>query len=92
MEKYTLDYSARAKADMQYHLKSGNKSRLRKIYRLLRELEYHPREGTGKPEQLKHELSDKFSRRITGEHRIVYRVDDEARSVVIYQMKDHYPD
>ncbi len=90
MNRYILDYSAQARADMEYHLKSGNKSRLRKIARLLSEIEEHPKKGTGKPEQLKHELSGKWSRRINDEDRIVYEIDEEGRRVKIHQMKDHY--
>jgi toxin YoeB len=33
-------------------------------------------EGIGKPEPLRHDLAGYFSRRITSEHRLVYRVDD----------------
>jgi toxin YoeB len=88
--KYFLKFMPKAEDDMAYHAKVGDKSRLKKIARLLEELEKHPLKGTGKPEQLKHELSGRWSRRITDEHRIVYRIDEETTTVVIYQMKDHY--
>jgi toxin YoeB len=37
-----------------------------------------PFEGTGKPERFKNNLSDWWSRRITDEHRLVYRVTDDG--------------
>ncbi|MEO6979442.1 MAG: Txe/YoeB family addiction module toxin [Mucilaginibacter sp.] len=42
----------------------------------------------GKPEALKHDLSGKWSRRISYEHRIVYAVD--GNTVNIYSLKGHY--
>ncbi len=47
-----------------------------------------PFEGIGKPERLKHELAGCWSRRITDEHRLVYRV--VANQVQIIQVKYHY--
>lgn len=47
-----------------------------------------PFEGIGKPEPLKHELAGCWSRRITDEHRLVYRV--VANQVQIIQVKYHY--
>ena len=38
--------------------KAGERQALKKIDRLLSELEEHPETGTGKPERLKGELSD----------------------------------
>ena len=47
-----------------------------------------PFEGIGKPEPLKGDYTGYWSRRITDEHRIVYKVED--RSIVIIQLKGHY--
>lgn len=44
--------------------------------------------GQGKPEPLKHELQGLWSRRITDEHRLVYRVTDEE--IVIVACRFHY--
>src|SRR4051794_32310677 len=51
---------------------------LTKALKLMDECARDPRAGTGKPEQLRHHGADAhiWSRRITGEHRLVYRVDD----------------
>ncbi|MCY7284954.1 MAG: Txe/YoeB family addiction module toxin [Cyanobacteria bacterium CAN_BIN43] len=47
-----------------------------------------PFSGIGKPEPLKYNLAGYWSRRITSEHRLVYRVTDDA--IVIVGCKYHY--
>ncbi|MEU6882075.1 Txe/YoeB family addiction module toxin [Streptomyces sp. NPDC046712] len=61
---------------------------LKRINRLIKEIQRTPFEGAGKPEPLKENLSGWWSRRITDEHRLVYRVKDEA--VQIAQARYHY--
>ncbi|MET9372749.1 Txe/YoeB family addiction module toxin [Streptomyces sp. NPDC003035] len=61
---------------------------LKRINRLIKEIQRTPFEGAGKPEPLKENLSGWWSRRITDEHRLVYRVRDEA--VEIAQARYHY--
>ncbi|MHB8765283.1 MAG: Txe/YoeB family addiction module toxin, partial [Deferrisomatales bacterium] len=61
---------------------------LQRINGLLREAARTPFSGTGKPEPLKHALSGCWSRRITEEHRLVYRV--EADGLVVLQCRYHY--
>ena len=53
---------------------------LRRINDLLKDIARNGNEGIGKPEALKHGFHGYWSRRITQEHRLVYRiVDDQAR-------------
>lgn len=53
---------------------------LKRINQLIRDIERNGNEGIGKPEALKHGLSGYWSRRITDEHRLVYKlVGDEIR-------------
>ena len=53
---------------------------LKRINALLRDISRSGNEGIGKPEPLKHGLHDYWSRRITDEHRLIYKVDgDEVR-------------
>ncbi|TAE23811.1 MAG: Txe/YoeB family addiction module toxin [Candidatus Kapaibacterium sp.] len=59
-----------------------------KIARLLGEVQRTPFTGIGKPEPLKHALQGCWSRRITNDHRFVYRVQGEV--VVILGCKNHY--
>jgi toxin YoeB len=44
--------------------------------------------GIGKPEPLKHALAGFWSRRITDEHRMVYKVEKDA--LLIAQLRYHY--
>ena len=85
---YHLDFTNKAKEDISFHKKSGNKPIQKKLLVLLNELAEHPFTGTGKPEQLKHNLSGLWSRRINHEHRLVYEVIGNV--VFILSAKDHY--
>ena len=59
-----------------------------RINKLIRETQREPFAGVGKPEPLKHALSGFRSRRITEEHRMVYRVEEDA--LLIAQLRFHY--
>lgn len=59
-----------------------------RINMLIRDILRDPRTGIGKPEQLRHALIGYWSRRITDEHRIVYRV--EGDTVWVVQLRHHY--
>ncbi|MCA0387121.1 MAG: Txe/YoeB family addiction module toxin [Bacteroidetes bacterium] len=61
---------------------------LKKINDLIREIQRTPYEGTGKPEALRYELAGLWSRRITQEHRLVYKVVDDK--IFILACKFHY--
>lgn len=89
---YALDFSKQAISDLKKHKKSGDKAMNRKIEQLLEELIDHPRMGTGKPEQLKHDLSGLYSRRITKKHRLVYRIDEGVVTVLVVSAYGHYDD
>ncbi|WP_325385087.1 Txe/YoeB family addiction module toxin [Mucilaginibacter sp.] len=66
----------------------SDKSVLKKINVLIKEIERTPFEGSGKPEPLRHNLAGWWSRRINLEHRLVYKVEDH--SIVILQCRYHY--
>ena len=59
-----------------------------RINKLIRETQREPFAGIGKPEPLKNALSGFWSRRITDEHRMVYRVEEDA--LLIAQLRFHY--
>lgn len=65
-----------------------DKTVLRRINELIKECLRTPFEGRGKPEPLKENLSGFWSRRITDEHRLVYRI--EADRLHIVQCRFHY--
>jgi toxin YoeB len=87
---YTVTFSAKAQQHIEDWERSGNETVLRKVVALKSELENHPREGTGKPEMLKDNLSGLWSRRINREHRLVYSIDDHIVTVNIVSAKGHY--
>jgi toxin YoeB len=66
----------------------NDKKVLRKINSLIKECQRTPFEGTGKPEPLRQNLSGFWSRRITGEHRLVYK--SENKTLFIAQCRYHY--
>lgn len=77
------DYSFWQKTDMRM---------VEKINEIIKNAKRTPFAGLGKPEPLKGDLSGFWSRRITGEHRFVYRVSgraDEQRLEII-QCRFHY--
>lgn len=61
---------------------------LRKINALLRDVKRDPFKGIGKPEPLKGALSGYWSRRISEEHRMVYKV--ASGDLLIAQLRYHY--
>lgn len=86
--KFQLEISNQAQEDLLIHKKSGNKIILNKIKLLLHDTIEHPFEGIGKPEPLKHDLANKWSRRITNKHRMVYEVIDEH--ILVHSLHGHY--
>lgn len=85
---YILYFTDKSKEDIDFFKKSGNKSVLKKLFSLLEELYEHPFTGTGKPEQLKYQLSNQWSRRINKEHRLIYEVNENT--VWINSARGHY--
>jgi len=76
-----LIFTEKAWEDYLYWQKT-NKQIVKKINQLIKEIEREPFSGMGKPEPLRYDLSGFWSRRITDEHRIVYKVDDDYISIV----------
>jgi toxin YoeB len=82
-----LIFAEAAWEDYLYWQKQDRKM-VERINRLVREVTREPFTGVGKPEPLKHALAGFWSRRITDEHRMVYRVDGD--SLLIAQLRYHY--
>lgn len=61
---------------------------LKRINALIRDIQRDPFSGIGKPEGLRGDLSGFWSRRITGEHRVVYKMD--AGDLILVQLRGHY--
>ena len=73
------DFAEWARSDKKMHTK---------IVALIRDIQRSAFTGLGKPEPLRHELRGYWSRRITDEHRLVYKVTDDA--IIIAACKYHY--
>ena len=69
---------------------SESRAMLKRINRLIRDIERSPFEGVGKPEPLKGVLSGWWSRRIDDANRIVYRVVRDELELL--QCGGHYRD
>ena len=80
-------FSPQAWEDYQ-HWQSVDRAIIKRINRLINEVRRNPYEGIGKPEPLKYGLVGAWSRRITDERRLVYRVVNG--DVEILQVRYHY--
>lgn len=81
-------FTGTALSDLQYWKKKKDSKIQNRISKLLADIKDHPFSGIGKPEALRFNLSGYCSRRITGEHRIVYRV--EKNKIIVIAFRYHY--
>ncbi|MDD3774848.1 MAG: Txe/YoeB family addiction module toxin [Sulfurovaceae bacterium] len=65
-----------------------DKKILKKINTLIKDISREPFGGLGKPEPLKYDFAGYWSRRITGEHRLVYEIYED--SIIIVACRYHY--
>ncbi len=63
-----------------------------KVTTFVEELKEHPTTGTGHPEPLKGQPEDRWSRRISQKHRLVYRIFDTEVLVLVLSAYGHYDD
>ena len=84
-----VGFADRGWEDYQYWI-SNDKKIIKRIHLLIKDIQRNPfdRNGLGKPEQLKANFSGYYSRRITAEHRLVYKILDDL--LVIAQCRFHY--
>ncbi len=82
-----LIFSENAWDDYLYWQKTDKKM-LKRINLLIEDMKRSPFDGIGKPELLKYDLSGYWSRRIDEEHRIIYKVQDDA--IFLSQLRYHY--
>lgn len=81
-------FTPEALEDLAFWKASGDKKVQKKIQALLESIQATPFAGLGKPEALKHNWSGCWSRRITGEHRLIYEVAEGK--IIVYQLRYHY--
>lgn len=82
-----LIFSDEAWQDYLYW-QAQDKRMVARINKLIKETQREPFAGIGKPEALKHALAGFWSRRITDEHRMIYKID--GASLLIAQLRYHY--
>lgn len=82
-----LVFAQEAWEDYLYWQKQDRKL-VNRINKLIEATKRDPYDGVGKPEPLKHALAGYWSRRITDEHRMIYRI--ESSQLHIAQLRFHY--
>jgi len=82
-----IQFSAHGWEEYVYWQQTDKKI-VKKINDLIKDCSRSPFEGLGKPEPLKHKYAGYWSRRITDEHRLVYRVEGSLLTIV--QVRFHY--
>lgn len=84
-----IGFSDRGWEDYQYWI-TNDKKIYKRINLLLVDIKRNPLDdkGIGKPERLKENFSGYFSRRITAEHRLVYKIVSDL--IIIAQCRYHY--
>lgn len=84
-----VGFADRAWEDYQFWVRNDKKI-LKRINMLLADIKRNPDDsnGLGKPEMLKGNYQGYFSRRITSEHRLVYKIIGDL--IVVAQCKFHY--
>jgi len=68
--------------------RENDKKILERINTLIKEIERQPCKGIGKPEPLKYNLADYWSRRINEEHRLVYKISGDT--IIVIQCRYYY--
>ncbi len=88
--KYKVILENQADSDIRKIIKSAGRSERTKLQKILNELELHPTTGTGKPEQLRYELSGCWSHRINKKDRLIYEINEENATVIVLSALGHY--
>lgn len=83
-------FTPRAIKERDYWRKSGNKTVQNRISLLMQDIFKTPFSGIRKPEPLRENLSGYWSRRITHEHRLVYKVDILNDLLIVVSIRFHY--
>jgi toxin YoeB len=89
---YRLTFHKRFLEHIEMHKKAGNKILIKRIENLIAEIKEHPRNGTGKPEQLKYFSDEIWSRRIDEKHRLIYKIIENKLFIIAISAFGHYDD
>lgn len=91
MSKYSVEIKEQAQLDLKRLLRSEPNA-YSKALQLISELYETPRVGTGHPEPLKGTINERWSRRISRKHRLVYEIHDTEVIVLVLAAYGHYED
>lgn len=89
--RYSIDFSKQTEKILKKWKKS-NPFAFNKFKELLKELEEHPRSGTGHPEPLVGGNNIVWSRHITKHDRMIYDIYDDTVNVLVVELEGHYDD
>ncbi len=87
-----IQFTPHAWEEFNYWIETDRKM-VKKIRTLIRDIQRTPFDGIGQPEPLKHDLAGFWSRRISGEHRLVYTVSGQTKAdqiCTIVQCRFHF--
>jgi toxin YoeB len=84
-----IGFADKAWEDYQYWI-ANDKKIVKRINTLLQDIKRNPSDsdGIGKLERLKENYQGYLSRRITSEHRLVYKIVDDI--IIVAQCRFHY--
>ncbi|GHT47284.1 Txe/YoeB family addiction module toxin [Bacteroidia bacterium] len=83
-------FKPKAQKDREIIKKSGSQVTKNRLERILTDILEHPYTGFANPEELKYDLTGKWSRELSKKDRVVYRVDGEDLNV--FSLLGHYAD
>ena len=89
-----ISFTSNGWEDLEYWI-DNDPDTVTRIKDLIKSIRQDPFRGLGKPEPLRYDLKGYWSRRITSEHRIVYKVSGTKgvdQKCVILQWRFHYED
>lgn len=87
-----INFTPNSWEDIEYWIENDPEI-ITRIKDLIKSIRQDPFKGLGKPEPLKYDLKGYWSRRITGEHRLVYKVEGKKgvdQKCYILQCRFHY--
>jgi toxin YoeB len=89
---YRVELDPKASRHME-RLQKNEPLNYRRLLSLLKELEVHPRTGTGKPKRLSgYYYTGCWSRRISDKHRLIYEIKNNLLLVTVSSAYGHYND
>jgi toxin YoeB len=88
---YQVFYSDEANNDIAFFKKNSSQD-YKKCSIFIEEISINPRKGTGHPKQLSHSLIERWSRKVNKKDRMVYRIVEDDKIVVILSCRGHYND